>query len=114
MKAASLVLLLIIASLAGASAETAPPGTEPEYYYTRVMYTGVGTPERGGPVPIRYRPDNDFKCSDLSPGEGGGGGGWRTDYGIGLQIHLGCRAAHECCSLSRSAASDGVDGSAYF
>src|SRR5215467_9383795 len=80
MKAAGCVLLLIIASLAGASAETALPGTEPEYYYTRVMYTGVGTPERGGPIPVRYAPVRNFKCSDLERGEGGLGGGWRTDY----------------------------------
>jgi Domain of unknown function (DUF4159) len=73
-------VFVIVVLLSGGFAGTPPPGTEPEYYYTRVMYTGVGTPERGGPVPIRYRPDPDFKCSDLSPGEGGGGGGWRTDY----------------------------------
>jgi Domain of unknown function (DUF4159) len=73
-------VFVIVVLLSGGFAGTPPSITEPEYYYTRVMYTGVGTPERGGPVPIRYRPDPDFKCSDLSPGEGGGGGGWRTDY----------------------------------
>jgi hypothetical protein len=66
--------------LPGALAETSAPGTEPEYYYTRVMYTGVGTPERGGPRPYRYDPLRNFKCSDLERGEGGLGGGWRTDY----------------------------------
>ena len=79
MKTALSVLLLTVLLLSGASANT-PPGTEPEYYYTRVMYTGVGTPERGGPIPARYQPLRDFKCSDLERGEGGLGGGWRTDY----------------------------------
>ena len=79
MKTALSVLLLTAILLSGASANT-PPGTEPEYYYTRVMYTGVGTPERGGPIPARYQPLRDFKCSDLERGEGGLGGGWRTDY----------------------------------
>jgi hypothetical protein len=66
--------------LSGALADTPGPAAEPEYYYTRVMYTGVGTPERGGPVAVRYPEDRGFKCSDLQPGEGGFGGGWRTDY----------------------------------
>jgi len=79
MKTALSALFLTGILLSGASANT-PPGTEPEYYYTRVMYTGVGTPERGGPIPARYQPLRDFKCSDLERGEGGLGGGWRTDY----------------------------------
>lgn len=84
MKSAAVFLLLSAAifsgfALSGVRADTAP-ATEPEYYYTRVMYTGVGTPERGGPRPIRYPPDTDFKCSYLQRGEGGRGGGWLTDY----------------------------------
>jgi len=79
MKTALSALFLTGILLSGASANT-PPGTEPEYYYTLVMYTGVGTPERGGPIPARYQPLRDFKCSDLERGEGGLGGGWRTDY----------------------------------
>src|SRR5262245_20450816 len=80
MKRAVSAFLLIAALLSGASADTPAPDTEPEYYYTRVIYTGVGTPERGGPDPFKYAPLRGFKCSDLEPGEGGGGGGWRTDY----------------------------------
>jgi len=74
------LLFLFVVLLFRVSADTSPPGTEPEYYYTRVMYSGVGTPERGGPFPMRYEPLRDFKCSDLERGEGGLGGGWRTDY----------------------------------
>jgi hypothetical protein len=66
--------------LSGALADTSMPDAEPEYYYTRVMYTGIGTPERGGPIPARNQPLRNFKCSDLERGEGGLGGGWRTDY----------------------------------
>ena len=80
MKKALSVLFLFVVLLFRVSADTSPPGTEPEYYYTRVMYSGVGTPERGGPFPMRYEPLRDFKCSDLERGEGGLGGGWRTDY----------------------------------
>ncbi len=79
MKTPLLVGLLLVAPLAG-SGDTERQGTEPEYYYTRVMYTGMGTPERGGPQPYRYPPLTNFKCSDLERGEGGMGGGWRTDY----------------------------------
>src|SRR5712691_8102943 len=77
---ALLIVFFSAMLLSGAVADTSPPGTEPEYYYTRVMYNGVGTPERGGPFPARYPPLRDFKCSDLARGEGGMGGGWRTDY----------------------------------
>jgi hypothetical protein len=80
MKTAFCLLSLMFLLLSGVAAETPPPRIEPEYYYTRVMYTGVGTPERGGPAAIRYPPIQDFKCSDLEAGEGGLGGGWRTDY----------------------------------
>ncbi|PYS21321.1 MAG: transmembrane prediction [Acidobacteria bacterium] len=80
MKKALSLLFLFVVLLFRVSADTSPPGTEPEYYYTRVMYSGVGTPERGGPFPMRYEPLRDFKCSDLERGEGGLGGGWRTDY----------------------------------
>jgi uncharacterized protein DUF4159 len=79
MRALSVVFFAVVL-LSGAAADTPPSPTEPEYYYTRVIYTGVGTPERGGPVPYRYPPLRDFKCSDLERGEGGLGGGWRTDY----------------------------------
>ena len=70
MKKALSAVFFIVPLLCGASADT-PSAAEPEYYYTRVMYTGVGTPERGGPVPIRYAPLRNFKCSDLERGEGG-------------------------------------------
>jgi hypothetical protein len=80
MKRALSVVSFIALVLSGAWADVPPPGGEPEYYYTRVMYTGVDTPERGGPVRFKYPPELDFKCSDLAPGEGGRGGGWRTDY----------------------------------
>src|SRR5258706_11504216 len=79
LKALSVAFLLTVALSAG-SADTPRRDTEPEYYYTRVMYTGIGTPERGGPEPYRYEPLRNFKCSDLERGEGGMGGGWRTDY----------------------------------
>src|ERR1041384_7892104 len=72
--------LLVAVLLSRASANTSHPDIEPEYYYTRVMYTGIGTPERGGPSPYRYEPLRNFKCDDLERGEGGMGGGWRTDY----------------------------------
>jgi len=74
------VLFMALLLLSGALADTPAPGTDPEYYYTRVMYTGVGTPERGGPFPARYQALQGFKCSNLERGEGGLGGGWRTDY----------------------------------
>ena len=80
MMRALLIVFFSAMLLTGAVADTSAPGTEPEYYYTRVMYNGVGTPERGGPFPARYPPLRDFKCSDLERGEGGMGGGWRTDY----------------------------------
>jgi hypothetical protein len=80
MKIGVAVLLLTAILLSGAKADTPPAGAEPEYYYTRVIYTGNGTPERGGPIPVRYAPLRGFKCSDLERGEGGLGGGWRTDY----------------------------------
>jgi hypothetical protein len=80
MKKALSALFVITVLLSGAWADTSAPGTEPEYYYTRVMYTGIGTPERGGPTPVRYAPLQNFHCSDLERGEGGLGGGWRTDY----------------------------------
>src|SRR3989449_6358302 len=80
MKKALSLLFLFVVLLFRVLADTSPPGTEPEYYYTRVMYSGVGTPERGGPFPMRYEPLRDFKCSDLERGEGGMGGGWVTDY----------------------------------
>ena len=80
MMRALLIVFFSAMLLTGAVADTSAPGTEPEYYYTRVMYNGVGTPERGGPFPARYPPLRDFKCSDLERGEGGFGGGWRTDY----------------------------------
>src|SRR5262249_34857833 len=74
-----IVFLMFLAAvlLSGATADTPPSAPEPEYYYTRVIYTGVGTPERGGPAPYRYPPIRNFKCSDLERGEGGLGGGWR-------------------------------------
>jgi len=80
MKKTLFVLFFAVVVRSGARADNPPPGTEPEYYYTRVIYTGMGTPERGGPIPLRYPPLRDFKCSDLERGEGGLGGGWRTDY----------------------------------
>jgi len=80
MKSALVLVFLIAVLLGGVRADTPPPGGEPEYYYTRVMYNGVGTPERGGPFPARYPPLRNFKCSDLERGEGGMGGGWLTDY----------------------------------
>jgi hypothetical protein len=82
MKTAVSILILtgILLSAAAADTDTPPAGGQPEYYYTRVMYNGVGTPERGGPFPGRYPPIRGFKCSDLERGEGGLGGGWRTDY----------------------------------
>ena len=80
MKRALLIGFFSAMLLSRAVADTPRPGGEPEYYYTRVMYNGVGTPERGGPVPARYPPLRNFKCSDLERGEGGMGGGWRTDY----------------------------------
>ena len=78
MKKALVLLLVAVVVRSGARADD--PSPEAEYYYTRMIYTGVGTPERGGPVPIRYPPLRDFKCSDLERGEGGFGGGWLTDY----------------------------------
>jgi uncharacterized protein DUF4159 len=80
MKKALAALFFFMVLMSAVSADTSPPGTEPEYYYTRVIYSGVGTPERGGPLPFRYPPIEGFKCSDLERGEGGLGGGWRTDY----------------------------------
>jgi len=81
MKRTLLVLFFTMVVLSAVWAATFPQAdTEAEYYYTRIMYTGVGTPERGGPFPARYQPLRDFKCSDLERGEGGFGGGWRTDY----------------------------------
>ena len=80
MKKSLTLLLLLLPLLSRAHAEDGPGGTEPEYYYTRLIYTGIGTPERGGPAPYRYPPIQNFKCSDLERGEGGMGGGWRTDY----------------------------------
>jgi hypothetical protein len=81
MKRALSVLFFMVVLLSGARADVSPPGTEPEYYYTRVIYTGVGTPDRGGgPRRARYEPLHGFKCSDLARGEGGFGGGWLTDY----------------------------------
>src|ERR1051326_3014685 len=80
MKTALFVLLLMVLLFSRTSGDTPQPGAEPEYYYTRVMYTGVRTPERGGPIPARYPPVQNFKCSDLERGEGGLGGGWLTDY----------------------------------
>src|ERR1051326_4072506 len=79
-KSALCAQLLVVLLLSGAAAATSGADIEPEYYYTRVMYTGVGTPERGGPSPYRFEPLKDFKCLDLERGEGGMGGGWRTDY----------------------------------
>jgi hypothetical protein len=73
-------VFFIAVMLSGALADTSDPNAEPEYYYTRVMYTGQGTPERGGPVPFKAPQLRNFKCSDLERGEGGLGGGWRTDY----------------------------------
>src|SRR5262245_42321579 len=80
MKKTLWLLILIVLVLSGARADDSVPGTDAEYYYTRVIYTGIGTPERGGPAPYRYPPLQDFKCSYLERGEGGMGGGWRTDY----------------------------------
>ena len=80
MKRALSLVSFIATVLSGAWADVPPPGTDPEYYYTRVIYTGVGTPERGGPSHVRYAPLRDFKCSDLERGQGGMGGGWLTDY----------------------------------
>ena len=80
MKKVFLLLLLVVPLLSRARADDGPPGGEPEYYYTRVIYTGIGTPERGGPAPYRNPPLVNFKCSDLERGEGGMGGGWVTDY----------------------------------
>jgi hypothetical protein len=75
MKKTLLLGFFITMLLTRASAGTSPP--EAEYYYTRVIYSGVG---RGVPLAFRYQPLRDFKCSDLERGEGGMGGGWRTDY----------------------------------
>ena len=61
MKRALSGVFVTVVLLSGAFADTPAPGIEPEYYYTRIMYTGVGTPERGGPVPIKYPPLQNFK-----------------------------------------------------
>jgi hypothetical protein len=73
-------LVFVAALLSGAWASDDSPAPEAEYYYTRLIYTGVGTPEGGGPYPMRYPPLQNFRCSDLERGEGGFGGGWHTDY----------------------------------
>src|SRR5262245_1905182 len=80
MKKALSVLFFIVVLLCGAWADVPPQDNQPEYYYTRVMYTGNGTPERGGPVRSKRAPDRDFECDDLERGQGGYGGGWVTDY----------------------------------
>ena len=80
MKRALLVLFFGLVVLSLAWALDSPPDNDAEYYYTRLMYSGVGVPERGGPFPARYPPLRGFKCDDLERGEGGFGGGWRTDY----------------------------------
>ena len=78
MKKTLSVLFFIVVLFSGAWAD-GQSDLAPEYFYTRVIYTGHG---RGGfgrgfgrPAPLQG-----FKCSDLAPGEGGYGGGWMTDY----------------------------------
>jgi hypothetical protein len=80
MRTAASIVVLIILCFSAIRADTPAPKGEPEYYYTRVIYTGNGTPERGGPFPMRREPLRGFRCSDLERGEGGFGGGWITDY----------------------------------
>jgi hypothetical protein len=65
------VAIFLILTLSRVKGEPSDALPEPEYYYTRVMYTGVGTPERGGPNPFKYPPIRNFRCSDLARGEGG-------------------------------------------
>ena len=89
MKRTPFLLFFTVLLLSGARADDAPPPAEPEYYYTRVMYNGVGTPERGGPIPMRYQPLRNFKCSDLEPGEGGFGGGWHTVKMFTVSVPIG-------------------------
>jgi len=79
-KAAILLTSAIVVAFSSARADEGKPEGAPEYYYTRVIYSGNGTPERGGPFPGRNAPLRGFKCSDLARGEGGFGGGWITDY----------------------------------
>ena len=78
MKKTLSVLFFILVVLSGARADVTPE-TAPEFYYTRVMYTGHGRGAFGGGFG-KARPITGFKCSDLAPGEGGYGGGWMTDY----------------------------------
>lgn len=74
------VIVLTTIFLSAASASESTLSAEYEYFYTRLIYTGVGTPERGGPSPERSEPLRDFFCSQLEHAEGGFGGGWQTDY----------------------------------
>ena len=60
MKKALVLLLVAVVVRSGARADNPSPDGEAEYYYTRVMYTGAGTPESGGPVPMRYPALRDF------------------------------------------------------
>src|SRR5881296_2488219 len=78
MKRALSLVSFIATVLSGAWADVAPLDSQPEFFYTRVIYSGVG---RGG-FGFRSRPEplTNFKCSDLARGEGGFGGGWITDY----------------------------------
>src|SRR2546427_12764537 len=80
MKRTLFVLFFTMLLLSGAWALDSPPDNDAEYYYTRLMYSGLGVPERGGPFPPRYPPLRGFKCDDLERGEGGFGRGRRTDY----------------------------------
>ena len=55
MKRALFVVFFIVMLLSGALADTSAPGIEPEYYYTRVIYTGAGVPEQIGRASCRER-----------------------------------------------------------
>lgn len=62
-------VLLVLPGLAQTEAET-----EPEFYFTRLVYGNGFRPAR--------TPLLDFRCADLEAGEGGTrfGGGWGTDF----------------------------------
>jgi len=64
------VALFVLPGLANTGSDTAP-----EFYFTRLVYSGNGAPAR--------TPVLNFRCEDLAAGEGGGrfgGGRWATDF----------------------------------
>src|SRR5262245_52961785 len=79
MKKTLSVLFFIVVLLSGAWADVAPPGTQAEFYWTRVIYSGFG---RGGFGLSSRGFGSSVRCADLVAGEGGfgGGGSWATDY----------------------------------